>query len=340
MSSVEAELWNIFTFYTLHGDPLDPEHMRATQLVKLARDTQIVGHTDVTEADLNVAYTAEVKRKNRTGIKRMTYSDFLTAMMKISAKVYPDSVTIDDAFQKLLMENILPLASRRCPDAVDVFLEDEEVNALFGYYADAMQQIFQYYASMGSIKAKARKGAASPVGLPRSRRPGNSMKDSLGYGEFLRFAADFSLSSSVILSTLEIGDIYLSSLRPIEGEQTVRKLSFVEFKEALVRCALVAYSKISDASILDKIRGLFLYMWRSINKSVPKAMDRRSNSSTYHGDLLAGAVLFNKRFTAQWAADGYRDYLSSESEEAETGKTVLGRLLLRGGAGGDRKSVV
>lgn len=26
--SVEAELWNIFTFYTLHGNPLDPEHLR------------------------------------------------------------------------------------------------------------------------------------------------------------------------------------------------------------------------------------------------------------------------------------------------------------------------
>lgn len=28
MAGVEQELWNIFTYYTLHGDPLDPEHMR------------------------------------------------------------------------------------------------------------------------------------------------------------------------------------------------------------------------------------------------------------------------------------------------------------------------
>ncbi len=28
MSAVEQELWNIFTFYTLHGNPLDPEHLR------------------------------------------------------------------------------------------------------------------------------------------------------------------------------------------------------------------------------------------------------------------------------------------------------------------------
>ena len=31
MASVEQELWNIFTYYTLHGNPLDPEHMRVSR---------------------------------------------------------------------------------------------------------------------------------------------------------------------------------------------------------------------------------------------------------------------------------------------------------------------
>jgi hypothetical protein len=38
-------------------------------------------------------------------------------------------------------------------------------------------------------------------------------------------------------------------------------------------------------------------------------------------------MLFNKRFTAAWAADGYRDYLSPEQRRPETGKAVLTRLL-------------
>ncbi len=95
--------------------------------------------------------------------------------------------------------------------------------------------------------------------------------------------------------------------QPTPGSELgIRKLTFREFKESLVRCAIVAYSKISDASIIDKIRGLFLYMWRSINTSVPRAFDQRRSVSTYHGDLMSGAMLFNKRFTQQWAADGYR----------------------------------
>lgn len=156
----------------------------------------------------------------------------------------------------------------------------------------------------------------------------------MGYPEFLKFATDFDLSSSVILSTLELGDIYLSSIKTTDHESTIRKLTFPEFWEALVRCALVAYSKISDSSVLDKIRGLFLYMWRAINRSVPRAFNERRNVSTYAGDLLAGAMLFNKRFTAAWAADGYRDYLSPDAPPLESGKAVLTRLLRKGGGGG------
>ena len=75
----------------------------------------------------------------------------------------------------------------------------------------------------------------------------------------------------MLLTTIELGDIYLSSLKTVVPGSTIRKLSFSEFCEALVRCALVAYTKISDSTILDKLRGLFLYMWRAINKNAPRS---------------------------------------------------------------------
>lgn len=211
----------------------------------------------------------------------------------------------------------------------------------------------------------------------RATRGVNSMKEALGYAEFLKFASDFDLSSSVILSTLEIGDIFLSSIkvsragqgraekglerwrrvlidsvltslarccfsllasvspsrrrrwsptRPSASSRSwssgrVRALSTpavpvscdstlivtghtsshsarvaprplapsTPFSAALVRCSLVAYTKISDASVLDKVRGLFLYMWRAINKSVPRAVAERRSVTTYAGDLISGA---------------------------------------------------
>ena len=143
--------------------------------------------------------------------------------------------------------------------------------------------------------------------------------------DFLRFASSFDLSNTVLLTTFELGDIFLSSLKFIEP--SLRGLSYTEFLQALVRCALVAYSKISESTILDKLRGLFLYMWRSINKNVPKAWgDGRRTGSTYAGDLLAGAATFNRKFIAQWAADGNRDYLSPPPALQETGMTSLGRI--------------
>lgn len=43
-------------------------------------------------------------------------------------------------------------------------------------------------------------------------------------------------------------------------------------------------------------------------------------------------MLFGKRFTVAWAADGYVDYLNPGSVTAESGSDVLQRLLHRGSA--------
>ena len=306
-----------------------PDLLKASQFVKLSRECNIIkskGSIGVTQADVNVVYIIEVKRRDR-GFGRnqaqMTYNDFLNALMRLSSKVYPKADTVDDAFQQLLMENVLPLASRRSPDPVSMHMENEEVQDLFAYFSDALYMLYQFYAT--AADAKRRKNTHSR----NARKHVNSMKECLGYNEFLRFALDFNLSSNVILSTLEIGDIYLSSIKVTDGQENIRKLTFAEFWEALVRCALVAYSKISNASPGDKIRGLFLYMWRSINDTVPRAIEERRNVTTYMGDLINGSMAFNVKFTAMWAKDGYRDYLSPKPLAREEARDVLSRLLTR-----------
>ena len=64
---VVEELWNIYSFYTLHGDPLDPEHLRPTQLTKmLSKDCGlVVKGGDLLEADIYNAYQAEVTRSDK-----------------------------------------------------------------------------------------------------------------------------------------------------------------------------------------------------------------------------------------------------------------------------------
>lgn len=54
--------------------------------------------------------------------------------------MFPD-LPVDDAFQRLLMEHVLPLPSRRCPDAVEVYLDNPDVLTLFKYFGSALTQV-------------------------------------------------------------------------------------------------------------------------------------------------------------------------------------------------------
>jgi len=135
----------------------------------------------------------------------MNFDDFLNVLMKLSVKIYRNDVrTKDEAFEKLLGEKILPLASRRCPEAAVGFMSNSQVMHLFDYYDDALRQIFGYYASSDrrthlEARDEERKifqplgmggsmegGAADRVAGSRNPnsanyRPMNSMKEAMAY---------------------------------------------------------------------------------------------------------------------------------------------------------------
>ena len=64
MSVVRQELWNIFTYYTLHGNPRDPSRLNATQFLKLLRDSQLFDPTMVsvpmTKQMFHLIFTLEI----------------------------------------------------------------------------------------------------------------------------------------------------------------------------------------------------------------------------------------------------------------------------------------
>ena len=61
--SVEQELWNIFTFYTLHGNPMYPDLLKSSQFSKLCKQCLIMKTKDFPEglsgAVINVVYIGE-----------------------------------------------------------------------------------------------------------------------------------------------------------------------------------------------------------------------------------------------------------------------------------------
>ena len=61
--SVEQELWNIFTFYTLHGNPMYPDLLKSSQFSKLCKQCLITRRgvlEGLSGAVINVVYIGEL----------------------------------------------------------------------------------------------------------------------------------------------------------------------------------------------------------------------------------------------------------------------------------------
>lgn len=41
-NSIEEELWRIFSFYTLHADPISPNLMKLANFIRFCKDCQII----------------------------------------------------------------------------------------------------------------------------------------------------------------------------------------------------------------------------------------------------------------------------------------------------------
>lgn len=257
--------------------------------------------------------------------------------------------------QQLLMDNILPLALRRKPVSVTSIMRQPVIEELFKYYEDALNQLFRFYATASAKSASSKsllKTTSAQVKtfddqrkiIERLQDAGkkgseNSLANSIGYADFVRFSGDFGLQSSMGLTTLDMGDIYLSVISMQNFETSVRKMTFREFWEALVRSSLVAFKNVPGLLPEEKVKSMFLYMWRHIQESVQEQVNGTISSgggmNTYKGGLIRGAQILNERFIAAWAKDGYKDYLdttppvpSFNSTEAKA-SSMLNKLITR-----------
>jgi len=327
----------------------------------------------------NVTYTSVVKRKNRkTNVEKMTYNDFLNALMKIAIEMYASNKnvkSVDDAFQQLLIDNVLhrSLADRREPNMEllqNAMAESTTVEVL-KLYKGATRQLFFFYATAQHqrskrVRAEHQKdkhvgdsnfGCAHSLEKLKTRsarlerhRKLNPNKQAIGYNEFLKFASDFNINSSLLLSTMEVGEIYLSAIHTTKNHGYIRQLTHSDFELALVHLAIKSYEKKMEAfektgaqspeiqaalaayrenrvNTGDKIRALLLHMWRAIHKDVPTIVKSRRGVHTYVGDLRRGSAKFNAVFAQQWHEDEYRDYLTPDSSSVPDARMVLDRLL-------------
>jgi len=324
----------------------------------------------LTQADLNVVFAKEVVRKKAFNTKSlakrknpslMTYSDFLNVLMILAPKIYPET-SPDSVFQKLLLENVLPLAAKRIPVSVkEYILENSDIYKLLreevtspnnnhSKVNDGLEGIFNYYCELSDRRRK--KQNAEEVQEHKKLKQGNGLvavssrsqekylqatRNLLSYHEYIIFCQDFKIFAKSVITTIQAGDIYLSSVDSHHGGDNAHDMNFEQFQEVILRIALTAYSDKDDISECVKVKALLLSMWKSVNTAdaTEKAVQGRGNQSvcdasksTKSGDLnLYGSSTFNIRVLNMWREDQWRDYLVPVPEPELDGQTVLKRML-------------
>lgn len=241
--------------------------------------------------------------------------------MRIATKCYPSNDTYEEAMQQLLMDNVLPLASRRVIVDLSSLSSEASVQSVIDYYQESLSEIFGYYATASDQSKNRLKAERKSKSFDDYKNHFEVMKQNqngllvtqMGYADFIRFAVDFGFTSSMGLTCLDLGDIYLVVIAMKKIETTVRKIDLKEFGEVLVRCAIVAFQSYTDITTEDKVKGMFLYIWRHIQATVQEQVSNKGTvvSSTTKGGLLKGAQVLNERFLLLWAKDQHRDYLNT-----------------------------
>ena len=166
MSSIDEELWNVFTYYAMHHNPREATRLYSAGLTKLCRDINLMNstHTErpIMQAEIHLLFKAEVLKKSPSKLKqgstegkdKLSYEDFLSVLTKLALKCYPSCKTADEALQQILMDNLLPLALRRKPVSIQAFLNLPAIENLFNYYEDAIFELFRFFSSVGADRAK------------------------------------------------------------------------------------------------------------------------------------------------------------------------------------------
>eukprot|EP01041_Mallomonas_annulata_P003317 gene3317-6568_t len=220
MSSAEDELWNIFTYYSLHGNPMDPSRIDAAHYYKLCKDSFMIlkGKNRPTD-ELKLLCTMEVKKRGQISSinsegKGLSFEEFISSLIRISQRCYPNKDNnSDDSFLNLLLDNILPYAKRRFPISLQSLINEPSIDSLFISYESSFFNIFKFYCNTSEDINKDKTMLQSTITpLPPSKtldemnlsittstynKKRTSTKNTvrMSYADFLRFSNDYGLIS-------------------------------------------------------------------------------------------------------------------------------------------------
>ena len=367
---VKYRLYELFISYALRSDPQSAFSLSRTSFRKLIRNESknergqsIIDGIRLLDEDVSIIYASSLHHHHENS---MDYSSFLNAILAIANKRLEDPTP--RARLKNYVVNYL-LSSSSASDSCRIdFLNDDksgllasnEMRELKRYFGVGLESLFTHYATHDDNKIRQRlldvRGgggdrddaesiASSSVASsttannrsPRKRR--SEMRSYLRYEDFLsQFCVDFDLGS-VPLSAYDMGRAYLSVLVRLNKSlgakhpDAVGRLDFDSFWEVLVRCSEFAYGHLYDVTPENRLKALLIHLWKGLDRIEETYTGRR-----YGDALMRACTIFNQRFTAMWARDGHRDYLSPIVEVTLDGRELLDELFDDEDDGGGEES--
>jgi hypothetical protein len=176
--------------------------------------------------------------------------------------------------------------------------------------------IFRYFAAASDHKTKM---DAIIEGTSEMKLDDESSEKSslLSYNDFLRFCNNFDVAK-IGLSTFDIGDIYLGlvGLNQSYDDDHIQKIDFDNFMMILQIFSCRAFKSAPKiVSQVDKLKGMFLYMWNNIrikleddNLIANDVTNRGEGFDFYKQDYIKSCRVFSERVQAAWERDNHRDY--------------------------------
>lgn len=361
---IEAELWRIFTHYSLHSDAHQPETWRITNFSRFAKDCQITSPKFLgAQLDLEIVRLLRIKRKVTKTTKvevvdkrefdnnatfTITFPIFLELLEIISVRVYPVNASTPDkatALRRLLLENVLLLAQRRGREIATICegIDEAAVTVVQKDFQRSLTTIFRFYVELADKRRSqelAREGLKTGMtGIGNEQQNAEdqritqhkrevlrSQHDLIGFKEYMQFCGDYSLRSTSLLTAIQVGDIFLNCVPLDPQTKLVKGMTFGMFSTAVLTMAMVAYKE-NDAcvSAANKTRALLHFMWRAVNTS---AKTKNATANIRASRLASyGSGVFCDSFLKIWTADGFPNYNAVVAVAPTTGQSVLTRIL-------------
>jgi len=229
-SSIEEELWEIFAYFNLRANPLEPELMGLNAFRSFCKLFSNHGLEQV-----QVAFATESSLRKKGG-KTLDFLSFLNALMRLAASRATKTISKEEGFQKLVTSAVENYGKdhefKRKKN--DIVFNKSEIVELESHFEASLKQLIVPYCKMGLMY----------------------------FQGFTKFCQDFGLLKPACLSLQELGMIFLA----LSSGIGVMVAEFGQFWKMVVMIALTAFvkTKVSDE---DKVKGILLYLWREIKST-------------------------------------------------------------------------